>query len=56
MDINLSKLWETGRTEEPGMLQAMGLQRVGHDLVIKQQTVRIMFPLRAKVRHTSYLL
>ena len=28
MDKNLSKL---RRTEEPGMLQSMGLQRVGHD-------------------------
>ena len=28
MDMNLSKLW---RTEEPGILQSMGLQRVGHD-------------------------
>ena len=25
------------RTEEPGMLQPMGLQRVGHDLVTEQQ-------------------
>ena len=32
MDMNLSKLWElvmdNGR---PGMLQSMGLQRIGHD-------------------------
>ena len=27
--------WEIPRTEEPGGLQSMGLQRVGHDLVIK---------------------
>ena len=25
------------RTEEPGGLQSMGLQRVGHDLATKQQ-------------------
>ena len=27
--------WEIPRTEEPGGLQPMGLQRVGHDLVMK---------------------
>ena len=27
--------WEIPWTEEPGALQSMGLQRVGHDLVIK---------------------
>ena len=34
MDMNLRKLWET---EEPGMLQSMGLQRVRYDLATKQQ-------------------
>ena len=29
MDVSLSKLWEMGRTGKPGMLQSMGLQRVG---------------------------
>ena len=29
--------WETPWTEEPGRLQFMGLQRVGYDLVTKQQ-------------------
>ena len=29
--------WEIPWTEEPGGLQSMGLQRVGHDLVTKQQ-------------------
>ena len=33
MDMNLSKLWETVRAEEPGVLQSTGLQRVGHDLM-----------------------
>ena len=31
VDMKLSKLWEW-RTEEPGVLQSMGSQRVGHDL------------------------
>ena len=34
MDMNLSKLWESG------MLQPMGLQRVGHDLAAQQQQIR----------------
>ena len=29
--------WEIPWTEEPGGLQSMGLQRVRHDLAIKQQ-------------------
>ena len=29
--------WEIPWTEEPGGLQSMGLQRVRHDLVTKQQ-------------------
>ena len=29
--------WEIPRTEEPGELQSMGSQRVGHSSVIKQQ-------------------
>ena len=29
--------WQIPRTEEPGGLQSMGLQRVGHDGVTKQQ-------------------
>ena len=30
-------VWETPWTEEPGGLQTMGLQRVRHNLVTKQQ-------------------
>ena len=30
--------WEIPWTEEPGRLQSMGSQRVGHDLATKQQT------------------
>ena len=29
--------WRIPWTEEPGELQSMGLQRVGHDLVTEQQ-------------------
>ena len=37
VDMNLSKLQETDRTEEPGELQSMRWQRVSHDLAIEQQ-------------------
>ena len=36
MDMRLSKLEEYWRTEKPGVLQSMGSQRVGHDLVTEQ--------------------
>ena len=32
VDMSLSKLWEMWRTGEPGVLQSMGSQRVGHNL------------------------
>ena len=31
MDMSLSKLWELVMDSEPGMLQSMGSQRVGHN-------------------------
>jgi len=31
MNMNLSKLWEMVTDREAGMLQSMGLQRVGHN-------------------------
>ena len=36
MDMSLSKLQETVKDREAGMLQFMGLQRVGPDLVTEQ--------------------
>ena len=30
MDMSLSKLWELVMDRKPGVLQSMGLQRVGH--------------------------
>ena len=32
MDMSLSKLWEVVKDKKSGVLQSMGLQRVGHDL------------------------
>ena len=40
--------WKIPRTEEPGELQSMGSQRVGHDLVTKQlQQESILFSRNA---------
>jgi len=35
VNMNFSKLWETVRDREVGMLQSMGLQRVRHDWTTK---------------------
>ena len=37
MDMSLNKSGRKGRTGKPGMLQSMGLQRVGHGLATEQQ-------------------
>ena len=37
MDLSLSKLWEIVKDREPGVLQSMGLQRVGHNLATEQE-------------------
>ena len=37
MDMNLSKVQEREEAGEPGRLQSMGAQRVGHDSVAEQQ-------------------
>ena len=39
--------WETPWTEEPGGLQPMGSQRIGHDLATKQQTTDLDFNLKS---------
>ena len=36
MDMSLSKLWETIKAGKPNVLQSMGSQRVGHNLVAEQ--------------------
>ena len=39
VDMSLSKLREMMKREVTGVLQSMGLQRVGHNLVTKQQLI-----------------
>ena len=36
-NMNWSKLWEMVKAREPGSLQSMGLQRIGHNLAAEQQ-------------------
>ena len=36
-DMNWSKLREMVKAGEPGALQSMGLQKIGHNLVTEQQ-------------------
>ena len=37
MEMHLSKFWEIVETEESGVLQSMGLQRVRHNLETEQK-------------------
>ena len=39
--LQYSCLGESPWTEEPGVLQSMGSQRVGHDLATKQQSIKL---------------
>ena len=48
--------WEIPCTEEPGRLQSMGSQRIGHDLVIKQQQIQNLWtPQKGKQAWTIWL-
>ena len=46
--------WRIPWTEEPGGQQSMGLQRVRHDLVSKQQHRRKL-KRKESLRHTTYM-
>ena len=58
--MNLGKLWEIVKTGKPGVLQSVGLQRVRHSLVTKQQGFIKPFGIsffdvpRASLMGTSY--
>ena len=42
MDMSLSKRWRLWWTGKPGVLQSVGLQRIGHDWATEQQ--QIIYP------------
>ena len=45
MDMSLSKLWEVVKDKKSGVLQSMGLQRVGHDLDNNNNNMHILMIL-----------
>ena len=45
MDMSLSKLQEIVKTGKLGVLQSMGSQKVGHDLVTEQQAGKPSSPV-----------
>ena len=42
MDMNMSSLGDAKRTEEPGMLRSVRLQKVGHDWAPEQQQSQVL--------------
>ena len=47
MNRKLGRLWEMGRTERPGVLQSMGLQRVRHIWATEQYNNNTLIELKA---------
>ena len=47
--------WRTPRTEEPGGLQFMGSQRVGHDLATGQQQIACLIQIRPNLQQIPIL-
>ena len=56
MDMSLSKLQEAVRTGEPGMLQSMGLQRVGHTFVTKHHNKKKSTVKAVKKKSTDCMI
>ena len=50
MDMSLSKPVTQGRIGKPGVLQFMGSQRVGHDLVTEQAQQHVKLTLAKLAR------
>ena len=57
VDMNLSKLREIVKDGEPGMLQSMGLQKAGHDIVTEQQHEQevLIWKILHKCSHQKYI-
>ena len=56
IDMNLSNSGRQWRTEEPGVLQSTGSQRVGSSLATEQQEQRPMNKLKNHLSHTVHFL
>ena len=46
MDMSSSKLWEIVKYRDPGVLQSMGSQRVGHNLATEQAVTQAVIILK----------
>ena len=56
-DMSLSRLWETVEDRKPGVLQSMGLQRVGHNRATEQQqNLRVTVQEAVDFSHTDTVL
>ena len=56
VDINLRKLWEIVRTEEPDVLQFLESHRVGHNLAVEQQEQRYYLMLLSSVSVLDFFI
>ena len=46
--------WRIPWTEEPGGLQSMGLQRVGHDLATKEPGIKVLYLMLKALKTCLY--
>ena len=53
--MSVSKLWEIVKDRKHGMLQSMGLQRVGHKWATEQQQQNIAIVLAFYLAHLVYV-
>ena len=57
MDISLSKLRETVKDREAGVLQSLGLQRVRHDLATEHRhEYRLLSPHRLLITSSCHMI
>ena len=54
MNMDLSQLWKIMKNREPGVLQAMGSQRVGHNLATEQQQQGAEIPHASGLKQTKH--
>ena len=56
MDMSLDRLWELAWTGRPGVLQLVGLHRVGHDWVTELNCTELNIDSQASHLHRLYVL